>query len=588
MEVSQPVKIQPIVLCAFLAALAIQAASGASNIVAAANSSKESPMVAGQAEGFDLKQRMNLAGDNLVAMINPNHHNMPNFLINVSPDGKADIEFFHVSHNVGRWVEAMVRLETATGYTIPKEIDSAMIDNIHRLFDNPDHLNLTPLDLPHTNADLFCFHSLREGLEALNVLMHHRQDAWSRAESQRMVAAMANSLLPEDQWLTRMTVWDVKKLHRYQESGLSEVLPGWSLSLVGSEGRLIEALVDNYEITGDPQALELADRFARFDMDYATRADGRFYSDRLAGHTHSYLGMLRGLLRYGELTGQRTYIERVRATYQQTIPRMIKKTGFISHNMGEETGGEVSSVGDIALLALWLGTRHGETVALDDVQRLVNARLIPAQIVESPRLEPRKAGVTGEEQRIMGDGRLALVAYPEDLGQRVIGAIGGVYQASHGGKWSTTDVTSAALVALIEIYKNIAVKTDAGLTVYLHFNYEDEQIKMTVERADAARVTVVPKVEENVLIRVPGWAPRESVRLSVNGEERALRWIGDFLFVPRQAEAKIELTYALPVSVEKESLAGVDYEITWRGDEVIGICPNTDFYPFYPTSAGCK
>ncbi len=43
-----------------------------------------------------------------------------------------------------------------------------------------------------------------------------------------------------------------------------------------------------------------------------------------------------------------------------------------------------------------------------------------------------------------------------------------------------------------------------------------------------------------------------------------------------------ELTYALPISADIERTDNVDYAITWRGDEIIGISPNSDFYPFYP------
>ncbi len=44
----------------------------------------------------------------------------------------------------------------------------------------------------------------------------------------------------------------------------------------------------------------------------------------------------------------------------------------------------------------------------------------------------------------------------------------------------------------------------------------------------------------------------------------------------------IELTYALPITTDIERTDNVDYAITWRGDEIIGISPNSDFYPFYP------
>ena len=42
------------------------------------------------------------------------------------------------------------------------------------------------------------------------------------------------------------------------------------------------------------------------------------------------------------------------------------------------------------------------------------------------------------------------------------------------------------------------------------------------------------------------------------------------------------MEYALPDRRTREKGLGAEYEIFWRGDDVIGIRPNTNFYPFYP------
>ena len=97
-------------------------------------------------------------------------------------------------------------------------------------------------------------------------------------------------------------------------------------------------------------------------------------------HTHSYLGTLRGLLLFGELTNQRDYIERVAVTFRQTVlGRLIKRSGYIRENPKMEGRAEPSSVGDVAQLGLWLA-RHGYTEFLDDTERLV--QLITDKIVQ--------------------------------------------------------------------------------------------------------------------------------------------------------------------------------------------------------------
>ena len=49
---------------------------------------------------------------------------------------------------------------------------------------------------------------------------------------------------------------------------------------------------------------------------------------------------------------------------------------------------------------------------------------------------------------------------------------------------------------------------------------------------------------------------------------------------------EVILDYALPETCEVERTTGVDYHLMWRGDEVVGITPNSRFYPFYPDYPG--
>ena len=54
--------------------------------------------------------------------------------------------------------------------------------------------------------------------------------------------------------------------------------------------------------------------------------------------------------------------------------------------------GETASPGDAAQLALWLATRHGFTEYLDDVERIVRARILPSQVTETPPLHVATPG----------------------------------------------------------------------------------------------------------------------------------------------------------------------------------------------------
>ena len=89
------------------------------------------------------------------------------------------------------------------------------------------------------------------------------------------------------------------------------------------------------------------------------------------------------------------------------------------------------------------------------------------------------------------------------------------------------------------------------------------------------------------MVRVPGWAPAQSVRLTVDGTPADLCMIGSYACISREAlraGSEIVLLHDLPERRTRETMpAGDTYEFAWRGDEIIGVSPNEHPLPFYPT-----
>jgi hypothetical protein len=72
--------------------------------------------------------------------------------------------------------------------------------------------------------------------------------------------------------------------------------------------------------------------------------------------------------------------------------------------------------------------------------------------------------------------------------------------------------------------------------------------------------------------------------MSVNGSPFEFTRLGGFAYVPRDVlPGKVTLRYDLPVRTEVETTAGVAYTFRWKGDEIVGVAPNDDLFPFYPT-----
>ena len=517
-----------------------------------------SQRVAGPAvDGIDLKRSMELAGENLLANLCPVRNYLPYYLVEIDRDYTAYAHFTRPNHNVGRWWDAMLRLEDATGLRIPPDREAPMLNNLYSFFDNPDHFCLAPLHFEKRRLEL---HSLREGLLALDALARYRNSRWAEKKGHLMIESILRVSAEKGSW----KLDQIDTAGRFDKGHYKRVKPGSTRT----NGRLVEALVWFYQTTKDPIALRAADRFARYHLRHTTYPDGRMNLSSGSNHTHSYLGTLRGLLLYGELTGQHEYVEAVASTYRKTVRTLVKRSGFISHDLGKDNRGEPASAGDAAQLALWLATRHGFTEYLDDVERIVRARIIPSQITETPPLRPPSGEAKDEYQ---------------NLRARVIGAFGGMHLEPHAGKQPTTDITAADIHTLVDVYKHIALLCDSGLKILLHFDYDDARVRIRSQREKRAKLTVLPKIRANTFVRIPRWAPLDSVRLEVQGKPVDVQMYGDFVLIHRELmPAEITLQFDLPVVSEIERTDGVEYQILWRGDEVIGITPNSSFYPFYP------
>ena len=506
-----------------------------------------------------LHEAMQLAGECLLAWCDPQKEYLP-------------LGGWNVAHDTGRWWDAILRLERAIGFVIPAEIEGAMWRNLHRLTENPDGLLAIPPDLGFAKPR-FELHSLREAMLAFSALARYRGSAWARERGHRLLVTVRDNLRADGAW----------DLQRFRYPGYAGIAipdlrtPEVGGDLTGTTGRALEGLVEFYQAASDPLALELAERIAHYHLEHSTTADGTMpapiVNPENIGHDHSYLGTLRGLFKYGLLTEQHIYVERVAAAYRRALPEwVITPSGLAPHDLGKlrfanRFGDPVSdpaSAGDVAQLALWLARATGDLARQDDAQRIVLARLLPAQCT------PRDAA-----------------AYPEaNIGPRQLGGWG-IQQLPHASKCCILDVVAAVAHTLCDVYTHIATRDESGLKVYLHLDYADERIAVSAQRDREATLTVRAGAREPLFIRLPRWAEAESARLMVDGREVEKRRAGDWLWIPADllgAGSVVTLHYALPERFSEETTrSGQRFRFRWRGDEIIGIQPNDFPLPFYPT-----
>ena len=221
---------------------------------------------------------------------------------------------YEVAHDMGRWWDAMLRYELATGIGIPAQVEEAMLRNLRMLTDNAAALLTSNLCNPH---------NLRESLLAYTALARHRRSDWALAQGRKLVNTIA-SLLDADGQLDYVKLAELTAKPLTDNQLMMHRSPaGQWFSAAGSTGRALEAIVWFHEVSGDDSSLQLAKRLAELHLRNIIDPSGEVRAELLdpkhVGHTHSYFGTLRGLLLYGLTNGVKEYVEAVANTYRQGI-----------------------------------------------------------------------------------------------------------------------------------------------------------------------------------------------------------------------------------------------------------------------------
>ena len=148
---------------------------------------------------MDLKPRMEMAGKNLLDCLSAACDYLPYWSLGIDDDRRAEFRMTSPNHNIGRWWDAVLRLEDATGFVVPAHLEGGMLGNTYAFFDNPDQVCFAPLR-PELGEPIFEIHSLREGLLALNALARYRGSEWAVEQGHRMLESVGRLSDDDGNW----------------------------------------------------------------------------------------------------------------------------------------------------------------------------------------------------------------------------------------------------------------------------------------------------------------------------------------------------------------------------------------------------
>ena len=510
----------------------------------------------------DIREGIELGVRHLNNLYDRDRNDEPYFFVNRQADGTG--KMFHsvnigIPHVVGRCLVACMVAEQAAGVPFPED-GRAILERYCRVsFDNDDHLN-SYLDPERGDERLVEFHNMREGLYGLWALIVRRDSAWARETAHAMLVTLDGITDAEGRWSMKLV----------QKAGAADRWLGLAPS---NAARMVDPLLAYYECTGDPLASKLAEKYSKQGLAVLFLDDGRFAPmERSSGHVHSITSSLSGITAYAAHTRDQAMLATCRTIMDVGVPEYFSSWGwgdevFPEHPADVISRGEINQTGDVVRTALTLGAA-GWPEYYEVAERFLRGMILPTQ-----HREP-------ELGKILRDNPA-----PDDDSERhaVRRSIGGYAMQlpndrMRSGDWpiSTLDITSGAVHAMAECWRQRTTCAEGVYTVNLLFDFEDDAVTITSGLPKAGLIEFAAKKDiRGIHVRMPAWVDAGRVRLVVLGEASPAALSGGYCRIPPMtAGARGALAFDVPCKREKETVDGIEYTTTWVGNQVVDIQPH--------------
>lgn len=340
-------------------------------------------------------------------------------------------------------------------------------------------------------------------------------------------------------------------------------------------GVIVYPLVKRYELTGDENALELAKGYVNYLLGHS-----RYFSYNMEffGHVHSSLWVASGMIMMGRLTNEPFYIKKGKEIYDFVrtktssfgwVPEFMKWKPMIEENC------ETCCIKDLLECAHEL-VLSGYEEYWADINSFVRNQLVENQVTHTGYV------VTDDNKE---DDKAAGITYKR-LNKRMIGGFSG---GSQPNSMSLTKFRSiagcCAGFAPIGLWRAWTVsigETEERVTVNIPLNKDVQKAKVRSFYPNEGRMEVTATSDTEVAFRTYDWmGEAEDIKVLVNGVAAEAVKEGALLVVSAKAGDVVTLEHAVETVTIPEEVRGAEYQIVWRGPDVVDILPHGEHMRLY-------
>jgi hypothetical protein len=321
------------------------------------------------------------------------------------------------------------------------------------------------------------------------------------------------------------------------------------------------------QATGSPAALELAGKLARYFVYHSgvVAFDGTFQ-----GHTHSggILPSTLGVLRYALVAGDTELAEWARRVYEYARSQS-GSFGWVPDGLACDLqtnvfAGTCETCGLVDMLELALVlTDAGLGDYRDDIERYSRNQFLENQFRDPDQVvapERRAHSQTPVEAILRGS--FASTSRPNEL-------LAGPHPNIEGC------CVGAAARGCFLVWAHIVSERPEGLFFNLAFSRDGAWGRFISYEPYRGELVLEPAQQLSCFIRVPAWADRDGLQVTLDGVAQPIAWQG---VEPGQRWA---ITYPQRRRETSETIADIPFSLRWKGGTVTSVSPSGKRYPIF-------
>ena len=289
-------------------------------------------------------------------------------------------------------------------------------------------------------------------------------------------------------------------------------------------------------------------------------------------HFHAHTIGLLSMIEYALAAQDKEFLQFCLRSYEWGKTKGLGSDliGFFPENISPDCKTvETCEVADMIAIALKL-SQAGVADCWDDADRWIRNQFFENQLTETEWIYELAAQQPPRP-------KLEYNETSNRVAERNLGAFASWAPANEFGTGIMHCCTGNAARAVYYIWDSILAHENGTLWLNLLMNRASRWADVYSHIPYEGKVELKIKRDLNlVMIRVPQWinSGDASVQLQVNGSSKAVKWEGRYIDCGKVVTGdRIMLTFPISITTVKETIGGVPYTLTLKGNTVIKIDP---------------